>query len=473
MVKWIVAVAAMVGAAVGGEAWGAEGKKRPNVVILLADQWRGQALGYAGDKNVITPNLDRMAAESVNFRNAVSGNPVCSPCRASILTGQRPVTHGIFLNDAHLRDEAVTLAEVMKGAGYATGMIGKWHLNGRGRLSYIPPENRQGFDYWKVMECTHAYNESYYYGDTPEKLKWEGYDALAQTKDACEYIKEKGKEGKPFLLCLWWGPPHNPYGTAPKEYKEKYEAGKIELRENVPGVYADEARKEHAGYYAHCTALDDCVARVREALKGAGVEDDTIIIFSSDHGDMLWSHGFNRKQKPWDESVRVPMLWTWPAGLGREGKDVDGAMNTEDIMPTILGLCGVDGPKGMEGLDYSKYMKGGENPNKGNAAVLGCVAPFGEWNRLVGGREYRGLRTERYTYVRDLKGPWLLYDNEKDPYQKENLVGKGLEVEGTLEARLKEKLAATGDEFLTGEEYLKRWGYASRVDAKGTLPTRP
>src|SRR5262245_23931333 len=127
--------------------------RRPNVVFVLADQWRACATRYAGDPNVKTPNLDRLEAASGNFTHAVSAMPVCSPCRASLLTGQRPTTHGIFLNDAHLADDAVTLAKVMSSAGYDTAMIGKWHLNGRGRLSFIGGENRQGFNYWKVMEC--------------------------------------------------------------------------------------------------------------------------------------------------------------------------------------------------------------------------------------------------------------------------------------------------------------------------------
>src|SRR5437762_965469 len=151
----------------------ADAASKPNVLFILADQWRACATGYAGDPNVKTPNLDRLEAVSVNFTHAVSGNPVCSPCRASLLTGQRPLTHGMFLNDAHLSDDAVTLAKVMKEAGYDTGIIGKWHLNGRGRLSFIPRENRQGFDYWRVMECTHDYLHSFYYADYDSvKREW-------------------------------------------------------------------------------------------------------------------------------------------------------------------------------------------------------------------------------------------------------------------------------------------------------------
>src|SRR3954471_15414479 len=126
----------------------AQAQKRPNVVLVLADQWRAQATGYAGDPNVKTPNLDRLESVSVNFTHAVSSNPVCSPCRASILTGQRSTTHGIFINDAHLPDDARTLPKIFAEAGYDTGIIGKWHLNGHGRLSFIPKESRQGFTYW-------------------------------------------------------------------------------------------------------------------------------------------------------------------------------------------------------------------------------------------------------------------------------------------------------------------------------------
>ena len=158
---------------------------KPNIVYLLADQWRASATGYAGDPNVKTPNLDRLAKEGLNFRNAVSVCPVCTPYRAALMTGRYPTSTGMFLNDAHLPDSELCIAEVLKAAGYATAYIGKWHLDGHGRSSYIPPERRQGWDYWKAAECDHNYNHSHYYtGNSDEKRFWEGYDAFAQTKDA-------------------------------------------------------------------------------------------------------------------------------------------------------------------------------------------------------------------------------------------------------------------------------------------------
>ena len=462
------------------------GSRKPNVLFIVADQWRACSTGYAGDPDVKTPNLDRLASRSVNFTDAVSSCPVCTPFRGSLLTGQRPTTNGVFLNDVHLRDDAVTLGKVLSAAGYDTGYIGKWHLNGRGRLSFIPPENRQGFAYWKAMECTHEYNHSFYYADEDRKLLWPGYDAFAQTEDAKRYLRDRAKSDKPFALVLAWGPPHNPYQTAPPEFRKSYYPAKIHLRPNVPPEAADAARKDLAGYYAHCTALDRCVGELWDTLKETGLERDTILVFTSDHGDMIGSHQQSRKQKPWDEAVRVPMLWHYPAALGDAGHKTDAAIASEDLMPTLLGLCGVAIPPTVEGLDYSRYLSAvgrgedaenlnRENPNRENAALISCVAPFGEWSAPAGGREFRGVRTPRYTYVRDLTGPWLLYDNEKDPYQLENLADApaAAEVRAKLNDLLDQRLKAANDAFLPAEKYLEKWGYSDKVDATGTMPTRP
>ena len=136
---------------------------KPNILFVIADQWRAQAFGFAGDPNVQTPHLDALQRESIDGVNAISGVPVCCPARASLLTGRRVLTHGVFLNDVPLNPDAVSLAKVLKQAGYDTGYIGKWHLNGAGRSAFIPRERRQGFDYWKVMECEHNYNNSFYW----------------------------------------------------------------------------------------------------------------------------------------------------------------------------------------------------------------------------------------------------------------------------------------------------------------------
>ena len=153
---------------------------------------------------------------------------------------------------------------------------------------------------------------------------------------------------------------------------------------------------------------------LRATLEETGLERNTLLVFSSDHGDLLGAHGGRNKQQPYDECIRVPLLLYWPAGLGSVPRSLDALINTEDIMPTILGLCGVPIPRTVEGLDYSGYARGAPSPSDG-AALISCVAPFGQWTSKLGGREYRGIRTLRYTYVRDQNGPWLLFDNQVDP----------------------------------------------------------
>ncbi len=445
----------------------------PNILFVLADQWRAQAFGFAGDPNVKTPHLDRFERQCVNFSQAVAGMPVCSPTRASLLTGQRPQTHGVFLNDVPLSTHAVTLPKALKAAGYDTGCIGKWHIDGHGsRSAFIPRERRQGFDYWKVLECTHSYNNSAYYGDGPEKLKWDGYDAIAQTRDAERYLRDRATVGRPFLLWLAWGPPHNPYETAPDTYRALYDPEKIQLHPNVPVAKHAQARRELAGYYAHCTALDDCFADLLRTLEETGLATNTIVVFTSDHGDMLGSQDQQRKQKPWEESARVPMLFRLPEALGIKPRRLAAAINTEDVMPTLLRLCGSPIPKSVEGLDFTDAMRGGEDP-AGGATLLRCISPFGEYSRRSGGREYRALRTANHTYVRDLTGPWLLYDNGSDPYQLKNLVGQPehAELQAELDARLRRQLASQNDEFRPGADYIRKWGY--RVDANETVAHTP
>ena len=445
--------------------------KKPNVIIVFGDQWRAQAMGYNGNNIVQTPVLDKLSEKSVNFANAIAGCPVCCPYRASLITGQYPQTHGVFVNDVPLSDDATSIAQAFAGAGYDTAYVGKWHLDGRGRINYIPPERRQGFDYWKVLECTHDYNDSIYYDNNcDEKKTWEGYDAIAQTKDFCEYIRDHASNEKPIFGILSWGPPHNPYESAPEEFKQMYKPEDIELRPNVPEEEKERARDEIAGYYAHCSALDNCMQKVLDTLRETGIEEDTILLFTSDHGDMIGSHGQQRKQRPWDESIRVPFLIHSPEKLGTEGKKLNAMIDAPDIMPTLLGLSGITVPKSVEGFDYSKYIIEGEDPSIPDSALIMCMHPFGEYIRKFGGKEYRGIRTERYTYAKDLEGPWILYDNESDPYQIENLLEKPghEELLDKLEKQLENKLDSINDEFLHGDKYIEKWGYETYPN--GTVP---
>jgi arylsulfatase A-like enzyme len=248
-----------------------------------------------------------------------------------------------------------------------------------------------------------------------------------------------------------------------------FHPGKLKLRPNVPVKSEHQARKDLAGYYAHCAALDDCVGRLLTTLQETGLDRNTVVLFTSDHGDMLGSQGLHEKQKPFDESVRVPFLLRLPKTLGATSRKLDAPINSEDIMPTLLGLAGVPIPKTVEGLDFSNYIRRKKDPSDG-AALIACIAPFAEWSHHRGGREFRGIRTTRYTYVRDLKGPWLLFDNKSDPYQLNNLIDspRAAKLQAELEATLERKLHSAHDSFLPAADYIHHWNYA--VDSTGTIP---
>ncbi len=431
--------------------------RKPNVVFLFADQWRASSTGYAGDPNVKTPNLDQLAKESVNFETAVSVCPVCTPYRAALLTGRYPTTTGMFMNDIYLPDSELCMGEIYKNAGYETAYIGKWHLDGHGRSSYIPPERRQGFDYWKVAECEHNYLKSHYYeGNSPEKKFWEGYDAFAQTNDAQQYIRNHAKGEKPFLMVVSYGTPHFPHQTALQEYKDMYPPEKLKLAPNIAEEKKEAVLKELPGYYGHCTALDKCIGELVQTLQEQGLVDNTILVFTSDHGEMMGAQNVRPclKQVPWDESIRVPFLLRYPAVLGKAGRAVKTPINTPDILPTMLALSGIEISKTIEGEDLSGLIKGDAKGDR--AALIMSVSPF-----IPDLDEYRGIRTSRYTYVRKVDAPWLLYDNEVDPYQMNNLVGKPekAELQKKLDEQLNAELKKIGDEFKPRQYYLDKWGY--------------
>ncbi|PCJ60244.1 MAG: sulfatase [Planctomycetota bacterium] len=441
-------------------------RSSPNIVYIFADEWRAQATGYNGDSNCETPILDRLASESINVTHAVSGCSVCCPYRASLMTGQYPLTHCVYINDVELNSECNSIARAFGEKGYDTAYIGKWHLYGSpdgqyGRRSAVVPREYQlGFDYWKGFECTHDYNNStYFFNEDPTPHQWEGYDAFAQSHDAAKYIEDHAGKEDPFFMMLSLGPPHFPLHSAPEKYRKRYENRAIDLRPNVPPNLRDKATEELRGYYAHIAAVDDCLEIVLDSIKNAGIENDTILVFTADHGDMRQSQGLDTKLFPWDESIRVPFLLRWPGLHGGTGCKLSLPIDAPDIMPTLLGLSDLSVPSSVEGRDWSPYFRGEVQPKEDEGALLTMSAEFAEL-RNNGMKAYRGLRTIRYTYVRNLDGPWLLYDNSSDPYQMNNLIGnqKYADLQSTMETHLQKRLNELGDEFLDGHIYLERDG---------------
>jgi arylsulfatase A-like enzyme len=201
------------------------------------------------------------------------------------------------------------------------------------------------------------------------------------------------------------------------------------------------------------TALDRCVGDLLKTLEETGTADNTIFVFTYDHGEMLGSQGQapKRKQRPWDESIRVPFLLCYPAVSGHKGWTVKAPINTPDILPTLLSLAGIKIPGSVEGEDLSRLVLN-RKTDEDRAALVMNVFPFDFPDR----KAFRGIRTSRYTYVRNSDGPWLLYDNQLDPYQMKNLLDEAeyAGLQKKLEDKLQSKLQQTGDQFLPKEHYL-------------------
>ena len=434
--------------------------KKPNIVYILTDQWRGSALGYAGNPDVKTPNLDAFAKEAVNFTNAVSVTPVCTPHRAALFTGRFPTSTGMFLNDLHMPEEELTMAEIFKKEGYQTPYWGKWHLDGHGRSTYIPKERRQGFDFWRAIECSHNYTKMPYYDNENTTLKiWDKYSPFAITEDANKYLEQHAKDKNPFLAVISIATPHYPHSSAPKKYKDMYPPESLTLNPNISDNFKERARKELQGYYAHATATDEAIGNVIKKIKKLGLLENTIIVFSADHGEMMGAHGVKPfvKQLAWDESIRVPFLIRYPKINNNKGKIVNAPLTTPDILPSLLGLTNTSIPKDIEGENLAALIKN-PDPNADRAALVMLVAPFGANYK---DQPYRGIRTKQYTYVVTPKGPSMFYDNVKDPFQQHNLLGKPelVAIQKDLDIKLQKQLQKIGDKVRPRAYYMEKWGY--------------
>lgn len=432
----------------------APARRKPNLLFIFPDQMRAQSLGCLGNTDVHTPNMDKLAKGGLLFSNCISNYPVCTPYRAALLTGRYATTTGVVANGVELQNSEITIAEVLKGQGYKTGYIGKWHLEKNGD-PFVPKDRRQGFDYWAVRNTGGPHWDSYYCADTPDPVPMPGYAPDVQTKLAIDFIERNATH--PFCLFLSWGPPHPKYDP-PAKFAQMYDPAKLKQRKNVPN---DTYRETLRQYYGAITALDSNVGKLIGALEKAGIADDTIVVFTSDHGDMMGSHGRIGKNVPWEEAINVPFILRYPRKV-RAGGKTDLLLSTVDIMPTLLALCGAPIPKGVQGLDLSSHVlgKGGAKPE--SVLIERVFAAGREPGIPVQG--WRGVRTARYTYVRGKDTPWLLYDNVADPYQMKNLIDKpeAKSIREKLDAELGKWLKKIGDDFATPDEWRKRIrGHAS------------
>jgi arylsulfatase A-like enzyme len=409
-----------------------------NVIWVFGDQHRAQALGCNGDPNLNTPHIDRLAAEGVNFVQAVSGFPLCCPFRGSLLTSRYP-HECVPGHERQLPPEMPTIVDVFKEHGYETAYFGKWHLDGfhesegRAALHFVPPERRGGFDTWIGYENNNSQWDCWVHGHkrTGEEVthcRLPGYETDFLTDYLIDLIKTKGEEkssgpAAPFFAVLSVQPPHDPY-LAPPEFMSHLHSAMLQLRPNVPPITRVEknVRRELAGAYAQIENLDWNVGRIREALAGAGLDHNTHIFFFSDHGDMHGSHGQFRKLCPWEESIRIPFIVGGaPTLYGHRSGRQKHLVNHVDIAPTTLGLCGIDKPDWMQGHDHSgAYCLDRPTSHAPSSAYLQSVIPTMHVHSVD--RPWRGVVTiDGWKYVVFEHQPWLMFNLNEDPYELANL----------------------------------------------------
>lgn len=435
--------------------------KPPNLLFVFADQMRRHAMGFLNQDPVVTPTLDRLAADGVVLDHAVSTVPICSPFRGMLLTGRWPFSTEVLFNcyarpdgweltdrerSCFLKRSERCFSEVLNDAGYSTGYIGKYHLttprkpyldptdyNGYIWDGYPPPEDRHGFHFWYGYGCNGNHlNPHYYTGDLPkdQPIQVNRWSPEHEADIAIDYITDTtGKyrdPDKPFALFLSHNPPHNPYNAVPDKYLEPYRDIPLERllsRPNVDLSRDDRATAQAArsarGYFAMVTGLDDQLGRILACLKQQGIEDDTIVVFTADHGDMMGSHQRMAKSVWYEESIGIPFIVRCPRRLKPRRDDL--LLSVPDYMPTLLGLMGLSAsiPDSVEGADYSQALLG-------ESSARPDAAPYMRIHNRDDRTGARGLRTHTHTFVvqrTDQGEHTLLYDNVKDPYQLRNVAG--------------------------------------------------
>ncbi len=458
--------------------------KRKNLIYIFADQWRAQAIGWACADPVLTPHMDIFASQSMECSNAVSTYPLCSPHRASLLTGKYPQNCGMWTNckigldeTLMLKPQEVTISDVLWKAGYDTAYIGKWHLDASEKNffedpesgsvnwdAYTPPgERRHHFRYWVSYGAMDRHLSPHYWKNTSEKVEPGKWSPEYETDLALEYLENRPSE-VPFCLFLSWNPPHPPYDQVPERYLELYKEEGLGDRPNVPEDWRNDEnyRRKKREYFAAVSGLDENFGRLMEYLKASGLEKDTLVVLSADHGDCMGSHGLYGKNIWYEESIRIPLYFRGPEI--QPGK-TDVLFSSPDHMPTILNLLGVPVPDTVEGRDLSPFILGtqGEEPQHaflcmmpGMPELTGAYRKLGMDPKAFG---WRGIRTKEKTYILDrgcVPGETprrLLYDNIRDPYQlTPRLLSKDDPEAKVWDGIIKEYLQKLRDPFLMEEE---------------------
>jgi arylsulfatase A-like enzyme len=398
--------------------------RRPRgIVLLFPDQFRSPSLESSP---FWTPNLDRFFADSARFSRAVTPDPVCAPARASLLTGLYPKHHGVIANRVDwLEPNTDSLGMRFAAAGWRTAWIGKWHLSPEEEDfgGFVAPEYRQGFEFFASNRYAHNYQNPLYYRDSTEGIRPHEFEPTHQTWLLDEFLSTVGDD-ESFLAVVSYGPPH-PKGimpdewgnTLPHEFIERIHRDDLTLRGNVAdyllgdGIY-DALRQAH-GYYAAQVAIDDEVATVLDILQVRGLTNDTLVVFTSDHGEQLASQGLWGKETSYEESIRIPLAFRWPSQL--EPSVSDAPVTLADLGPTLHHLAGL-GDWETDGMDVGHWLWNPDaSPPRSVVPIVGRHrSPLAFQAVLDGAHKYTKL--ERV-------GTELLFNLVDDPLEQVNLAG--------------------------------------------------
>ena len=425
-------------------------RRLPNILILFADQMRADAMGCAGNRCLKTPHLDRLAMGGVRFENAFVSLPLCSPFRASLFTGKYPHSNGQFANHYPIPLGQRFLPQMLRDAGYQTGYIGKWHLEGGPKPGFVPPgERRLGFEHFVGFNRGHFYFDSIYYRDDGQHYHCDRYEPDFQTDHLIEFMQSciDSDPARPFFGMVCFGPPHGPI-ESPLYYRDLYSPEEVPIRDSVPADAKSQARarKFLAGYYGMISNVDHNVGRVLDWLDRRGIAEYTLLIFLSDHGDMAGEHGRHGKKCPYDAAMRVPFLVRYPArfaGMREIQHLVDVSVDT---MPTLLELCGVSVPDEVQGLSYLPLLEGDPTPVRTKVYYEVVMEREGPERHPV---PERGVRTLEWLYVRTEDRPTMLFDLKSDPLETVNLVDapRHHEIQDNLDRRLRAHMIDTEDDW--------------------------
>lgn len=458
-------------------------RERPNLIYVFADQLRSRSMGFAGDAKARTPCIDRFAGQGVNFANAVASSPVCTAYRASLLTGKHTTSRGMVINELRMNSNQRCFGHVLTDAGYRTSYIGKWHLyanelghHDEPRNSFVPRgPHRLGFDgEWKAYNFHHDNYGAYYHTETPEKIFYGPgvYEPDVQTDFAIDFVRRAARDTSPFALFLSWGPPHDPWGpdNVPQEFWQMYDGVSFphppNYRPDNDAPYADawatltesdraQLESWRRGYYAQMTSIDANFARLLRALDESGATENTLVVFTSDHGEMFGAHGRRAKNIFYDEACHVPLLLRLPNDIPA-GHASDACLATVDLMPTLLSLMHLECPPTVEGVDLSHCArnKPGPEPDAAFMQICGATAAWED------GHEWRALRDKRHTYAAyRADGKELLFDNRADPFQMRSLAGAPAHAatQDRFRQALAAKMAALNDGFESCTWYRDHW----------------